>query len=193
MRKAEISRKTRETEVRVRINLDRAGVCDARSGIPFMDHMLSSMAVHGHLNLQIEASGDLISDRHHLVEDVGIVLGLALKQALGDAEGIARFGHAIVPMDESCALVALDLGGRGFLVFKGAPAGPSIDGIPREMIEHFFYSLCINAGITAHIRSRGVNDHHRCEAIFKAFGIALSLAVSKSRVRGIPSTKGSIG
>lgn len=193
MREAEISRKTRETEVRVRINLDRTGACEVRCGIPFMDHMLSSMGVHGHLDLRIEARGDSISDRHHLVEDIGIVLGHALKQAIGDGEGIRRFGDAIVPMDESCALVALDIGGRGFLVFKGALAGGSIDGIPREMIEHFFYSLCINGGITAHIRSSGFNDHHRCEAIFKAFGIALSKAVSKGIAEGVPSTKGTIG
>lgn len=190
MREAKVSRETKETRVRASIGLDGSGECEISTGMPFFDHMLASLAMHGRLDLKVRAEGDAIEDGHHLVEDVGIVLGMVIRKAIGEQPLIRRFGHAIVPMDESCAMVALDIGGRGYLVFKGHLTGSTVAGIPGEMIEHFFYSLCTNAGITAHISHRGWNDHHRCEAIFKAFGIAFRDAVAQDRGKEAPSTKG---
>ncbi|MDN7024204.1 imidazoleglycerol-phosphate dehydratase HisB [Methanoculleus sp. FWC-SCC1] len=193
MRRSERRRQTRETEISLSVDLDGSGACTVDTGIPFFDHMLGALGKHGRLDLAVRASGDLAVDAHHTIEDIGIVLGQALAEAVGDGRGITRFADAAVPMDEALASVALDVGGRGYLVFKGAfsPAGPG--GIPGDLIEHFFYSLCTNAGITAHVTFAGRNDHHIAEAVFKAFGRALRAAVAPDPSEGgIPSTKGTL-
>ena len=192
MRRTEIHRKTRETDIRLSLDIDGTGTARIETGIPFFDHMLESFAWHGRFDLGIEAAGDLAVDAHHTIEDIGIALGKALAAAVGEGKGITRFADAAVPMDEALARVALDLGGRGYLVFEGSfsPAGPG--GIPGDLIEHFFYSLCTNAGLTAHISLTGRSDHHVCEAAFKAFGRALRAAVAIDPAMGgeVPSTKG---
>ncbi len=193
MRTSEVHRTTRETTINLSLDLDGTGAGTIETGIPFFDHMLTSFARHGHIDLTVRATGDLVVDAHHTIEDIGIVLGTALAGAVGDGRGIARFADAAVPMDEALARVALDVGGRGYLVFEGAfsPAGPG--GIPGDLIEHFFYSLCTNAGITAHITVTGRNDHHMCEAAFKAFARALAAAVAVDPSIGdVPSTKGTL-
>lgn len=192
MRRAEVHRATRETDIRLSLGLDGTGTARIETGIPFFDHMLESFARHGRFDLGVKAEGDLGVDAHHTIEDTGIALGKALAAAVGDGKGITRFADAAVPMDEALARVALDLGGRGYLVFEGSfsPAGPG--GIPGDLIEHFFYSLCTNAGLTAHISLTGRSDHHVCEAAFKAFGRALRAAVAIDPAMGgeVPSTKG---
>ncbi|MDI3506826.1 MAG: imidazoleglycerol-phosphate dehydratase [Methanomicrobiaceae archaeon] len=192
MRRAEVHRATRETDIRLSLGLDGTGTARIETGIPFFDHMLESFARHGRFDLGVKAEGDLAVDAHHTIEDTGIALGKALAAAVGDGKGITRFADAAVPMDEALARVALDLGGRGYLVFEGSfsPAGPG--GIPGDLIEHFFYSLCTNAGLTAHISLTGRSDHHVCEAAFKAFGRALRAAVAIDPAMGgeVPSTKG---
>jgi imidazoleglycerol-phosphate dehydratase len=192
MRRAEVHRATRETDIRLSLGLDGTGTARIETGIPFFDHMLESFARHGRFDLGVEAAGDLAVDAHHTIEDTGIALGKALAAAVGEGKGITRFADAAVPMDEALARVALDLGGRGYLVFEGSfsPAGPG--GIPGDLIEHFFYSLCTNAGLTAHISLTGRSDHHVCEAAFKAFGRALRAAVAIDPAMGgeVPSTKG---
>jgi len=192
MRRTEIHRKTRETDIRLSLDIDGTGTARIETGIPFFDHMLESFARHGRFDLGIEAAGDLAVDAHHTIEDIGIALGKALAAAVGEGKGITRFADAAVPMDEALARVALDLGGRGYLVFEESfsPAGPG--GIPGDLIEHFFYSLCTNAGLTAHISLTGRSDHHVCEAAFKAFGRALRAAVAIDPAMGgeVPSTKG---
>ena len=192
MRRTEIHRKTRETDIRLSLDIDGTGTARIETGIPFFDHMLESFARHGRFDLGVEAAGDLAVDAHHTIEDTGIALGKALAAAVGEGKGITRFADSAVPMDEALARVALDLGGRGYLVFEGSfsPAGPG--GIPGDLIEHFFYSLCTNAGLTAHISLTGRSDHHVCEAAFKAFGRALRAAVAIDPAMGgeVPSTKG---
>jgi imidazoleglycerol-phosphate dehydratase len=192
MRRTEIHRKTRETDIRLSLDIDGTGTARIETGIPFFDHMLESFARHGRFDLGVEAAGDLAVDAHHTIEDTGIALGKALAAAVGEGKGITRFADAAVPMDEALARVALDLGGRGYLVFEGSfsPAGPG--GIPGDLIEHFFYSLCTNAGLTAHISLTGRSDHHVCEAAFKAFGRALraAVAIDPAMGGGVPSTKG---
>ncbi|WP_214084152.1 imidazoleglycerol-phosphate dehydratase HisB [Methanoculleus sp.] len=193
MRQNEVHRTTKETDISLSLDLDGTGAGAIETGIPFFDHMLASFARHGHIDLTVRAAGDLAVDPHHTIEDIGIVLGLALAEAVGDGRGIARFADAAVPMDEALARVALDLGGRGYLVFEGAfsLAGPG--GIPGDLIEHFFYSLCTNAGLTAHITVTGRNDHHMCEAAFKAFARALAAAVAiDPSIGDVPSTKGTL-
>jgi imidazoleglycerol-phosphate dehydratase len=192
MRRAEVHRATRETDIRLSLGLDGTGTARIETGIPFFDHMLESFARHGRFDLGVKAEGDLAVDAHHTIEDTGIALGKALAAAVGEGKGITRFADSAVPMDEALARVALDLGGRGYLVFEGSfsPAGPG--GIPGDLIEHFFYSLCTNAGLTAHISLTGRSDHHVCEAAFKAFGRALRAAVAIDPAMGgeVPSTKG---
>ena len=194
MRKSEARRTTRETDIALSLDIDGAGVGAIDTGIPFFDHMLTSFARHGRLDLTVRATGDLAVDVHHTIEDIGIVLGTALAEAIGDGRGITRFADAAVPMDEALARVALDVGGRGYIVFEGSfsPAGPG--GIPGDLIEHFFYSLCIKAGITAHITFSGRNDHHMCEAAFKAFARALraAVAIDPAVAGDVPSTKGTL-
>lgn len=190
MKKIELNRSTKETEIVVKLTIDGMGNGTIKTGIPFFDHMLHAMAKHGGFDLDCRVVGDLLVDCHHTVEDTGIVLGDAIKQAIGDGKGIRRFAHAIIPMDESIAQVALDCGGRGYLVYDGEFNGASVGGIQSDIFEHFFYTLCTKAGITAHITFSGRNDHHQCEAVFKAFGIALAQALAMSGKKGVPSTKG---
>ena len=191
MRKAEVSRQTKETSITVVLDLDGSGTVQTATGLPFLDHMLQAMARHGRFDLECEAAGDLEVDSHHTVEDIGLVLGETIKNALGDGRGIQRFAHAIVPMDESLATVALDCSGRGFLVYQGGLSHQALGGIERDSFEHFFQSLCGKAGLNAHIIFHGRNDHHQMEAVFKAFGIALGDASKIVAGRNdIPSTKG---
>lgn len=193
MRSVEKTRETKETNIRVVFDPDTPGTIEISTGVAFMDHMLNAFACHGGFSLTVLAKGDLEVDCHHTIEDIGIVLGTAVKEAVGDGRGIRRFAHAIIPMDESRATAALDISGRGYLVMEGAFTGISTGGIPNDVFEHFFYSLCINAGITAHVIFSGVNDHHKCEAIFKAFGIALGKALSvRPGNTAVPSTKGTL-
>jgi len=191
MRKAEQKRTTSETDVHVVFDPDGVNTCSVDTGIPFFDHMLSAFGRHGKIGLNVTAKGDLEVDTHHTIEDIGIVLGDSIRVSTGDGRGIRRFAHAIVPMDESRATVILDCGGRGYLLFEGKFTGKTIGGIDADIFEHFFYSLCTRAGITAHILFTGRNDHHKCEAVFKAFGIALGEALShRGEDNTVPSTKG---
>lgn len=190
MKNITMKRETKETRIVLKFGTAGTGSVAANSGIPFFDHMLTSMARHGGFDLDCMAEGDLSVDCHHTIEDIGIVLGDAIRQAMRDGKGIRRFSHAVIPMDEAIATVALDCGGRGYLVFTGSFGNRLVGTIPADIFEHFFYSLCNRAGITAHIAFSGKNDHHQCEAVFKAFGIALGEALAPSGKKGIPSTKG---
>ena len=191
MRIVDVKRETKETRIVLKLKADGSGNVTVRSGVPFFDHMLSAMAKHGGFDLTCTAKGDLHVDCHHTIEDIGIVLGDAIRKVMDDGRGIRRFAHAVIPMDESVATVALDCGGRGYLVFTGRFGNKTIGTIPIDIFEHFFYSLCMRAGITAHITFSGKNDHHQCESVFKAFGIALGQALSiHSDTKMIRSTKG---
>jgi len=191
MRIVELKRETKETNIAIRLDPDGSGNVTVESGIPFFDHMLNAMAKHGGFDMTLTAKGDLHVDCHHTVEDVGIVLGDAIKQVIGEGRGMKRFSHAIIPMDESLAQAALDCGGRGYLVWNGSFGNKAVGNIPSDLFEHFFYSLCTRAGITAHISFSGKNDHHKCEAAFKAFGIALGEALSiTGDPKAVRSTKG---
>lgn len=193
MRKAGLSRTTGETRIDLSLSLDDASIASIRTGIPFFDHMLHAMVKHGRFGLMVEAEGDLDVDAHHTIEDVGIVLGEVIRQLIGGGHGIHRFGHAIVPMDESIATVAIDCGGRAYLTYHVPFTGLSVGTIEVEIFEHFFYSLSNHAKITTYIKADGRNDHHLCEAVFKAFGIALSDAVAITGDPGaVPSTKGTL-
>jgi len=191
MRSVEVVRETKETKIRIILDPDGSGKLLIGTGIPFFEHMITAMAKHGGFDLTCTAAGDLAVDCHHTIEDIGIVLGDALKKVMGDGRGICRFSHAIIPMDESIATVALDCGGRGFLVWHGTFGNKTIGTIPADLFEHFFYSVCTRAGITAHITFTGKNDHHQCEAAFKAFGIALGKALEMDKnPESVRSTKG---
>lgn len=189
MRESKVSRKTNETDIEIKINLDGSGNTDINTGIAFFDHMLNSFAKHGSFDLTIKARGDLTVDDHHTIEDVGITLGSAIAKALGDKKGIERFADARVPMDEALATAAVDISGRSFLVFNAKFTALKIGGFNSQNTRHFFESLTGNAGINAHLEVTGENDHHKVEALFKAFGIALKRAV-KITGSGVPSTKG---
>lgn len=195
MRRGEVLRDTKETSVRLTVNLDGKGDSDVSTGVAFLDHMLDLFSRHGLFDLVVKAKGDLEVDAHHTVEDVGICLGQAVREALGEGLGVRRYGWAILPMDETLATVALDLGGRPYLSFSI----PSLDGVmgdfSMELIPEFFQAFCNNAGANMHIRvDPGRNRHHIAEAIYKAFSKALDQAVSiDPRVKGVPSTKGKIG
>ncbi len=189
MRESKLTRKTNETDIEVKISLDGTGNTDINTGIAFFDHMLNSFAKHGSLDLMIKARGDLSVDDHHTVEDVGIILGSALKKALGEKKGIERFGDARVPMDETLAAAAIDISGRSYLVFDAELANQNIGGYNPRNTRHFFESLVSNAGINAHLAVTGDNDHHKIEALFKAFAVALKRAAKISGT-GVPSTKG---
>ena len=193
-RKAKISRKTRETGISVDLNLDGSGKHQISTSIPFLDHMLSLLAAHGLFDLTIQAKGDTAVDFHHTVEDVGICLGSVLKQALGGKEGVRRYGSAFVPMDESLASVHVDLSGRPHLVYHVPLRKRKIGDFDTELVKEFFQALVNNAGITLHAQvAYGNNGHHIVESLFKACGRALRQAVAKDeKVRGIPSTKGSL-
>jgi len=195
MRTAEQSRKTRETQIRVRLNLDGSGRAQVKTGIGFFDHMLEALARHGLLDLQVECMGDLQVDGHHTVEDVGIVLGQALAQALGDRAGIRRYADAAVPLDESLVRVAMDISGRPFLAYHVEIAKWQMLGdYDVFLTPEFFRALVHNAGLTVHMDLvRGDNPHHIVEAAFKAFARALYEAAGLDpRVSGIPSTKGAL-
>lgn len=189
MRTAKISRKTNETDIRMKLILDGTGSSDISTGIGFFDHMLTSFARHGNFDLTIAARGDLIVDDHHLIEDTGIVLGQVIARAIGDKSGIARFGEARIPMDESLADVVLDLGGRSYMVMNAEFGSPRVGEFNTQMVGHFFESLAENAKMNLHIAVSGENDHHMIEALFKAFAYALRRAVVVEG-DGVKSTKG---
>jgi imidazoleglycerol-phosphate dehydratase len=193
-RLATIERKTNETQVRVTLNLDGTGMADIATGVSMLDHLLSHVAVHGLIDLEIRASGDLEIDAHHTVEDVAIGLGDALQRALGDKRGIVRMGHAYVPMDEALAFVAIDLSGRAYAIIDAPFAAPMIGTMPASLIEHFFETLATNAKMNLHARVMyGRDDHHKAEAMFKALGRALAMAMTiDARRIGVASTKGTI-
>jgi len=194
-RTATISRKTGETDIQITLNLDGSGQADIATGVGFLDHMLHGLARHARFDLKVQATGDLHIDEHHTVEDVGIVLGRALAEALGDRKSIVRMGHAIVPMDEALALVAVDLSGRGYFVFDGAFSTDRIGQLGTQLIPHFLESLAYEGRLNLHARLlAGVDDHHRAEALFKALARALDMAVQRDeRLAGqVPSTKGTL-
>ena len=193
-RTAQISRQTKETKVRVALDLDGSGKASAHTGVGFFDHMLDLLGRHSLIDLDVQAEGDLQVDSHHTVEDVGIVIGQALEQALGDKRGIQRYGWAIVPMDESLAQVAIDLSGRAAFVFRVEFTGPLIGSFSTELVEEFLKSIAFAAKLNLHVYvPYGSNNHHIAEAIFKAAAKALRQAVSLDpRNQDIPSTKGTL-
>ncbi len=193
MRQTIISRKTGETNISVKVNLDGIGTSDIHTGVPFFDHMLTQIAHHGLFDLEIKAVGNLEIDCHHTIEDVAISLGQAFDQALGDRKGILRVGCANVPMDEALCEVIIDLSGRPYFVFTGNWTGAMINNIPVTLLEHFFYSFSIGlkANLHAHIRY-GRDDHHKAEALFKALarGLRKAIQIDPRRPDRIPSSKG---
>lgn len=196
MRTAAITRKTTETDIRVTVNLDGTGAAQVSTGIGFFDHMLEQLAKHSLIDLVIEAKGDLHIDAHHTVEDSGIALGMAIKEALSDRRGIHRYGHALIPMDETLARVALDISGRPYLVWKVVFSQPRLGEMDSELFEEFFRALAFAAGITLHVESLyGVNNHHRIESCFKGVARALKDAIARDprQMDAIPSTKGTLG
>jgi imidazoleglycerol-phosphate dehydratase len=190
MRTSEIVRETKETNVKVSLNLDESGDVSIDTGIGFLDHMLELAAFHGGFNMTLKAKGDLDVDDHHTVEDCGLALGSAFKEALGDRMGIARYGSFTCPMDEALATVNLDISGRPYLVFHCEFQREQLGMLSTEMIEEFFRAFATASGITLHINlAYGSNDHHKAEAVFKAFGHALKEAVNVVGTE-LPSTKG---
>jgi len=195
MREAAITRKTRETEVSVRLNLDGGGTSRLASGVPFLDHMLDQVARHGAFDLEVEARGDLHIDAHHTVEDIGITLGQAFAQAVGDKTGVRRYGHAYVPLDEALSRVVVDLSGRPGLTMKLEFVRPRIGDFDVDLVHEFFQGFVNHAQVTLHVDNlKGDNAHHQAETAFKAFGRALRMAVElDGRMAGVlPSTKGAL-
>src|SRR6187455_3702630 len=195
MRTAEVTRNTKETQIRVKVNLDGKGVAKLSTGLPFLEHMLDQVARHGMLDLEIDAKGDLHIDGHHTVEDVGITLGQAVAKAVGDKKGLRRYGHAYVPLDEALSRVVIDFSGRPGLVMHVPFKSGMIGTFDSQLAHEFFQGFCNHAFVTLHIDNlRGENAHHQCETVFKAFARALRAAVeSDPRAAGsIPSTKGSL-
>ena len=188
------TRKTKETEIDLAIRLDGQGKNRIDTGIPFFDHMLDGFARHGLFDLEVTVKGDLEVDCHHTIEDTGIVLGTAIAEALGDKTGIRRYGYFILPMDETLALSAVDLSGRPYLNFQAEFTVPSLGGMDTEMVREFFYAVSYSASMNLHLKILdGGNNHHMAEAMFKAFGKALDMAVSaEPRIKGVWSTKGSL-
>ena len=193
-RTAHIERSTKETSIQVDINLDGTGTTDISTGVPFFDHMLDAFGRHGLFDLTVRATGDVEVDAHHTVEDCGIVLGQALKEAVGDKQGIHRYGNCFLPMDEALVQVCLDFSGRPYLVFDADIPKVQLGIYDTEMTEEFFRAVAMNAGLTLHIRVLyGKNTHHIIEAIFKGFARALAEAVAMDpRVHGVMSSKGSL-
>ncbi len=193
MRTAEISRKTNETDISLTLNLDGTGQADVNTGVPFLDHMLDHVAVHGLIDLELRATGDLEIDPHHTVEDCALVLGQSVDSALGDRAGIARMGSSYVPMDEALALVVIDLSGRPYAVIDVDWHTPSVGNIPTSLFDHVLHSFAMMARCNLHARVLyGQDDHHQAEALFKALGRALDQAtrIDERRAALIPSTKG---
>ena len=193
MRQAKTERSTKETKIRICIDLDGKGQYQNQTGIGFFDHMLDGFARQTPYDLNIEAKGDLFVDQHHTVEDTGISLGLALKEALGDCKGIGRYGYFILPMDDAMVLVSLDLSGRSYLAFDVPMPTQKVGDFDTELVQEFFLGLTRSAGMTLHIKLlSGSNTHHIIECVFKAFGRALAMATGISSLRPdeIPSTKG---
>ena len=188
------TRKTKETDITVTLNLEGSGKAEIRTGIGFFDHMLEGFSRHGFFDLNLTCNGDLQVDSHHTIEDCGIVLGDAIRQALGNKEGIRRFGSCILPMDETLVLCAIDLSGRPYLMFDGEFTAERLGTLDTEMVREFFYAVSYSAGMNLHIKVlNSGNKHHMIEAMFKAFARALDEAVSiDSRIQGILSTKGSL-
>ena len=192
-RTAEVTRNTKETRIRVKLNLDGRGVAKLATGLPFLEHMLDQVARHGMLDLDIEAKGDLHIDAHHTVEDIGITLGQAFAKAIGDKAGIRRYGHAYVPLDEALSRVVIDLSGRPGLEYHVDYTRARIGEFDVDLFLEFFRGFINHAGVTLHIDNlRGINAHHQAETIFKAFGRALRMAVEADARMGdaLPSTKG---
>jgi imidazoleglycerol-phosphate dehydratase len=195
MRHARICRKTAETQIEVELNLDGSGVAKLDSGVPFLDHMLDQIARHGLLDLTVTAKGDLHIDGHHTVEDIGITIGEALFQAVGDKRGIRRYGHAYVPLDEALSRVVIDFSGRPGLEFHVPFTRAMIGAFDVDLAHEFFQGLANHARVTLHIDNlRGENAHHQCETVFKAFGRALRMAAERDAraLEDIPSTKGAL-
>jgi imidazoleglycerol-phosphate dehydratase / histidinol-phosphatase len=187
-RRAVVQRNTKETRIQVELDLDRTADAEVSTGLPFFDHMLDQIGKHGGFALKVRAEGDLHVDEHHTIEDTGIALGQALREALGDKRGIARYGFTL-PMDETLASAALDFGGRPYLVFDAAFKRERVGDMPTELVAHFFRSLCDAAALNLNLKVEGENDHHKVEACFKAFARALRMAVRREGAE-LPSTKG---
>ena len=193
-RTASLSRQTKETSIRLELDLDGSGKCSAKTGVGFLDHMLDLLARHGCFDLTVEATGDLHVDQHHTVEDVGITLGQAFKQALGDKAGIRRYGHFTLPMEETLATIAVDLSGRYYIVFQAEFPSPKIGDFDSELVEDFWQAFAANCLCNLHIVvHHGRNSHHLSEAIFKGAARALRMAVENDpRSPDVPSTKGTL-
>ncbi|MGN0650110.1 MAG: imidazoleglycerol-phosphate dehydratase HisB [Oscillospiraceae bacterium] len=190
-RAAEITRKTKETDITAWLDLDNSGKTEISTGIGFLDHMLTALSVHGGFSLVLNAKGDLNVDGHHTAEDIGIVLGMAFKEALGDKSGIMRYGNAFVPMDESLAFASLDISARPYLVFNAEFSNERVGEFDTCLTEEFMRAFAFNAGITLHLRCEyGSNDHHKIEAMFKALAYALKQAVKRNTDGSVVSTKG---
>lgn len=193
-RRSTIQRQTAETNITISLNLDGTGRHAISTGVGFLDHMLTAVAVHALFDLQVQAQGDLHIDGHHTIEDVGIVLGQALNAAVGERKGINRIGHAYVPMDEALGFVALDFSGRPYTIFQAQWATSAIGQFPTDLVQHFFESVAVHGLITLHARVKGRNDHHKAEALFKALARALRMAVEiDPRRADVASTKGTLG
>ncbi len=192
MRKAKIERVTGETKVLVELEVDGEGRSEIHTGVGFLDHMLTLFAKHGFIDLKVEAQGDLAVDCHHTVEDIGICLGQAFSEALGDKAGIRRYGSCVLPMDETLVLAAVDFSGRAYLGMDAEFTVPRLGTMDTEMFREFFYALAVHAGMNLHLRKlTGSNNHHIAEAMFKGLGQAVDQAVRVDpRIRGVRSTKG---
>lgn len=194
MRQARIERNTKETQIALTLNLDGSGAADVSTGIGFFDHMLTNFARHGFFDLTLTVNGDLFVDTHHTIEDTGIVLGKAIKEAAGDKQGIVRYGSVILPMDEALVLCALDLCGRPYLVYDLSLDREFVGDLETEMIREFFYAVSYGAEMNLHVKQlSGANNHHIIEGAFKAFAKALDAALRiDPRIQGVLSTKGSL-
>ena len=194
MRKAVVARNTNETRIRITLDVDGTGSYDIDTGVGFFDHMLAGFARHGFFDLAVSVEGDLVVDDHHTIEDTGIALGTAIREALGDKKGIRRYGSSLLPMDETLAMCAIDLSGRPYFAFDAEFATERCGTMGTQMVREFFYAVSYSAGMNLHMKILdGINDHHKAEALFKAFARALDEASGEDpRVSGILSTKGSL-
>lgn len=193
-RKAEITRKTSETDISMTLELDGTGKSNVKTGVGFLDHMFAGFAKHGYFDLELQAAGDLEVDAHHTVEDCGIVLGTAIAKAVGDKKGISRYGFFVLPMDEALVLCSIDLCGRPYFSMDASFQGEFVGDMDTQLVKEFFYAVSYSSGMNLHIRMlTGDNDHHVIEAMFKAFAKALDMATSmEPRCTDVPSTKGSL-